>query len=154
MKSYVIPLLTIVTVTALAIQPAAAEGRHEGHHEGHWGGGERDIRHFENHHLAVWREGYWRHGRHEGRLGWWWIAAGAWYFYPEPIYPYPDPYVPPVVVVQPAPTPQVAPTAPPPAQSQSWYYCEASKAYYPYVATCPAGWKTVPANPSSAAPAN
>jgi hypothetical protein len=44
------------------------------------------------------------------------------------------------------------PTAPPPAlQSQPlpsvWYFCEPSNAYYPYVAECPSGWKTVPATP-------
>jgi hypothetical protein len=26
---------------------------------------------------------------HDGRYGWWWDVDGAWYFYEEPIYPYP-----------------------------------------------------------------
>lgn len=151
MKQHIISMLTVAVLSAAAALPASAEGRHEGRHEMHqegrsWGGA-RDIRHFEDHHLSVWRSGSWHHGMHEGRLGWWWIAAGTWYFYPGPIYPYPDPYVPPVVVVQPAPQP-TAPAIKPPAQN--WYYCEASKSYYPYVSSCPAGWKSVPATPPGA----
>jgi len=62
---------------------------------------------------------------------------GEWYFYPTPIYPYPDPYVPPGVVV-------AAPPAPPaPAPAQYWYYCPSAKAYYPYVSACPEGWTPV-----------
>jgi hypothetical protein len=54
--------------------------------------------------------------------------------------------------VSPAPA-VLAPAAPPPVlQSQPlpsvWYFCESSNAYYPYVAECPSGWKTVPATPS------
>ncbi len=154
MKQRIIPMLTVVVLSAAIALPALAEGRHEGRHgmyqEGRNWGGERDIRHFEDHHLTVWRSGRWHHGMHEGRLGWWWIAAGTWYFYPGPIYPYPDPYIPPVVVVQPVPQ-AATPSLKPPAQN--WYYCEASKSYYPYVSSCPAGWKTVPATPPGA-PAN
>jgi hypothetical protein len=113
-------------------------------------GGERwhgDIRTFHQRDFDRWRGGGWRHGYHDGRLGWWWVVAGLWFFYPAPVYPYPDPYTPPVVVV-----PQTAPPAtssgPPP--TQYWYYCEPAKAYYPYVSSCPAPWKTVPATPSGA----
>ena len=72
-----------------------------------------------------------------GRLGWWWIVGGAWYFYPAPVYPYPDPYIPPAVV-----TPALPPslTQSPP---QYWYYCPSAKGYYPYVADCPEGWRPV-----------
>jgi hypothetical protein len=78
------------------------------------------------------------------------VVGGLWYFYPEPVYPYPDPYIPPVVVVQ--PTVPVAPTAPVPAAApQYWYYCEASQNYYPYIATCPSGWKMIPTTPPVAA---
>ena len=146
MKHRIISMLTLAALSGAVALPAVAEGRHEGHHDGRGWGGQRDIRHFESHHLPVWRGGDWRHVRHDGRLGWWWVAAGAWYFYPQPIYPYPDPYVPSVVVVQPTPQSDT-PSAPPPAQS--WYYCEASKSYYPYVSTCPTGWKTVPATPAN-----
>ena len=149
MKQHIIPMLTVAILSMVTALPASAEGRHEGRHEMHGWGGDRDIRHFEGRHLHVWRGGIWHHGRHEGRLGWWWVVGGLWYFYPEPIYPYPDPYVPPVVVVNPAPQSDM-PSVPPPAQN--WYYCAASKSYYPYVSSCPAGWKTVPATPSGAAP--
>ena len=30
------------------------------------------------------------------RFGWWRVVGGLWYWYPTPIYPYPDPYTPPV----------------------------------------------------------
>jgi hypothetical protein len=123
------------------------ERRHdEGRHGDARGGWHGDIRHFDNHDYQIWREGSWHRARHEGRLGWWWVAAGVWYFYPQPVYPYPDPYLPPVVVVSPQPALQPAPALAAPAQS--WYYCEASKSYYPYVSSCPAGWKTVPATPA------
>lgn len=46
---------------------------------------------------------------------------------------------------QPAPFYASAPT-----QSQGeWYYCANSRAYYPYVRNCPAGWQRVPAQPPS-----
>lgn len=105
----------------------------------HWQG---DIRHFDRHDYRVWNEGRWRHQRHDGRLGWWWIVAGTWYFYPQPVYPYPDPYIPPVVV---APQPPVQSVAPPPPQY--WYFCAESNTYYPYVETCPGGWETVVPTP-------
>jgi hypothetical protein len=79
-------------------------------------------------------------------LGWWWVVAGTWYFYPWPVYPYPDPYTPPVIVTQPS----AQPVAPPPAQF--WYFCTSSNSYYPYVSSCPDGWKAVPATPPAASP--
>jgi hypothetical protein len=120
--------------------------------DGYWRHGE--IHRFHDHDLGRWQRGYWHHGHHLGRHGWWWVVGGTWYFYSEPIYPYPDPYTPPVVVLAPqsAPAPAPAPVvsqpiiAPPPVQY--WYYCDASKAYYPYVATCPGGWRPVAATPT------
>lgn len=122
-----------------------------------------DIRVFEVRDSHHWRSGGWRHGWHGGRNGWWWVVGGAWYFYPQPVYPYPDPYRPPTVIVEqpapvvvqvPAPAPvQVQPVQPPvaaPPVQQFWYYCDAARGYYPYVASCPSGWKTVPATPSGA----
>lgn len=98
---------------------------------------------------GVWRGGGWRHAWYGGRFGWWWVVGGAWYFYPAPAYPYPDPYTP---YSYGASAPAPAPTVVAP-QPQYWYWCAASKAYYPYVATCPSGWQTVPATPSPQAPA-
>ena len=91
-----------------------------------------DMRRFHDHDFDYWRGGRWFHGRHEGRDGWWWIIGGGWYFYPAPVYPYPDPYRPPVVAVQPDPGP-----------SQYWYYCPDPPGYYPYVAACRTPWTQV-----------
>lgn len=95
-----------------------------------------DIRHFDRHDLGVWRRGHWYHGSHDGHFGWWWVIGTLWYFYPAPVYPYPNPYVPPVV-------------APPPSASppQYYYYCENPSGYYPYVIQCPGGWRLVPTTP-------
>ncbi len=124
------------------------EQRREGHSE------RREIHRLGEHDMKIWRRGHWTHGHHGGRLGWWWVAAGAWYFYPAPVYPYPDPYTPPVTVInQPpvevAPQANVAPPPPAPAQppAQTWYYCDSAQAYYPYVPSCPEPWRQVPAQP-------
>lgn len=144
---------------AAAVLGAAPIPAFAQHYDRVWKG---DIRYFENHDLHQWRSGAWRHGSHGGRVGWWWVIGGMWYFYPQPVYPYPDPYRPPLVVVEPAPPPvvvqvappvQVVPQAPAPAAqpaAQFWYYCEAAGGYYPYVSACPSGWKTVPATPQGA----
>jgi hypothetical protein len=71
------------------------------------------------------------------------------YAYPMPAYGYPPAAVssPPVYIEQGAPP---AASASAPAQPQGeWYYCADSKAYYPYVRECPAGWQRVPAQPPS-----
>lgn len=153
MKSIVGWWLAVAALLGTAVPfNAAAQHRDRG-----WHG---DIRQFDHHDMHRWRSGAWRHGSHGGRVGWWWVAGGMWYFYPQPVYPYPDPYRPPVIVVEQAPqpvvvpiqpAPQVAPVVTPPA-IQFWYYCEAAGAYYPYVATCPSGWKTVPATPPGVTP--
>jgi hypothetical protein len=68
-----------------------------------------------------WHRGGWINGWHEGRFGWWWVIDGAWFSYPAPVYPYPEP---PVVVVQPAPQ-HAAPG--------NYYYCANPSGYYPTV---------------------
>jgi hypothetical protein len=87
---------------------------------------ERD-RHYYVHDFDRWHGGHWFHGGHGGRDGWWWVIGDSWYYYPAPVYPYPDPYALPMVVVPPAPPPggpppvaQAAPPAPPPANAP---YC-------------------------------
>ena len=93
-----------------------------------------------------WRRGRWTHEWHDGRLGWWWVAGSAWLLYNATEHAYPPVYVPPTVIVQ----------SPPPVQAPApayWYYCPASRAYYPYVQSCAAGWQTVPAAPPPDAPA-
>ena len=123
-----------------------SRGPERGHEGGRWQGG---IERFHERDFHTWREGHWEHRWRDGHYGWWWSAAGLWYFYPAPIYPYPDPYQPPVVVVPPAVS--VAPAAPaaaPAPAPQYWYYCDSAAAYYPYVPACPSGWRVVPANPA------
>jgi hypothetical protein len=147
--------LTLAALTLLGAAPLSAVAQPRD--RGVWHG---DIRHFEHRDMQHWRSGAWRHGSHAGHLGWWWVVGGLWYFYPEPVYPYPDPYRPPTVVIEQAPPPvviqapaQSAPVMPPaasPPAPQFWYYCDAARGYYPYVPSCPSGWKTVPATPPGA----
>lgn len=137
--------LLVAAAAAIALPVAARADRGDRHER--WHG---DIRHFDRNDMHVWRGGHWIHSRHGGRLGWWWVAGGLWYFYPRPVYPYPNPYVPPVVVQSSPPVyveqPQSAVSPPAPA-AQTWYYCAQAQAYYPYVAECPGGWQPVPATP-------
>ena len=140
----------------LAILPSAALADGRGHGGPGWHG---NIRSFGHHDFHIWRGGGWQYTRYGGRLGWWWVVGGAYYFYPQPVYPYPDPYQPPAVVVEQQPQVVVAPQAPqvyapqqaaPQPASQVWYFCDASQTYYPYVASCAGGWRTVPATPQGA----
>jgi hypothetical protein len=106
---------------------------------------------------------------HAARVGVF-IGGGVPYYYPVAPVPY---YYGPPVVVAPPPPPQ-APDyieqgqAPAPVQdaqgpgyappggaagdqqgnSDTWYYCDASRTYYPYVKDCTSGWRAVPAQPA------
>ncbi len=151
--------VALIAAALVATLPVAAVARdHDDAYRHGWHG---DIRHFEYRDADHWHSGGWRQGNHGGRFGWWWVVGGLWYFYPQPVYPYPDPYRPPVVVVQQEPAPIVvqvqppAPSAPPvvvQAPAQYWYYCAAVKGYYPYVPACPTGWSKVPAKPQGVTP--
>lgn len=90
-----------------------------------------DIHRFVDRDAHVWRGGRWQHDRHRGRFGWWWVVGGLWYFYPQPVYPYPDPFSPGDVDDGPG------------AASGYWYYCRSAGQYYPYVTDCPEGWVPV-----------
>jgi hypothetical protein len=138
------PAFLVLTLTLVALTvstPSLAQRKARGPSP-QWRG---DISRFHEHDWNIWRGGHWNQGRHDGRWGWWWVVGASWYFYPGPVYPYPNPWEPPVVLVNP-PTGTIAP---PP--TQYWYYCEAAQAYYPYVSSCSAGWIPVPAQPGSAA---
>jgi hypothetical protein len=151
-------LLIVALLAALALSPAAlaqhGEGRGQGHGRGHdvgrggpshqWHG---NIARFHDHDWGVWRGGHWSHARHDGRLGWWWVVGPSWYYYPAPVYPYPSPWLPSEVFIT---GPGGAVPMPP---TQFWYYCPASRNYYPYVNFCPGGWRQVPATPDAVAPA-
>jgi hypothetical protein len=106
-----------------------------------------------------------QHRGHGGaRFGFYFGAPMYAPYYPSyyaPYYP-PSYYYPPAPIVYTAPpvyveqSPVQAAPAPAPAQPQAqaqpqgeWFYCAASKAYYPYVSECPAGWQRVPAQPAS-----
>jgi hypothetical protein len=103
-------------------------------HDDHWHG---DIHRFHERDFDQWREGHWFHGPHDGRDGWWWMIGDSWYFYPQPVYPYPDPYVPPTIAI--------APTPPGPMPAAYWYYCRNPQGYYPYVPECFVRWRRVAA---------
>lgn len=79
------------------------------------------------------------------------VYMGAPYWGPPLFYPPPYYYQP--VVIERAPPPvyieQTPPPAPAPAPTSYWYYCAASRAYYPYVNECPGGWmKVLPQPPA------
>lgn len=107
-----------------------------------------DISNFHPHDWDIWRGGHWDHGRHDGRVGWWWVIGNIWYFYPSPMYPYPSPWEPSSVIVINPPGSDM-PRLPPP--TQYWYYCDTSRSYYPYVPYCAGGWRQVPATPGNMA---
>jgi hypothetical protein len=139
--------LTFALMTAgLFALPAAAQDFHDhghdqghgdfhrdGHDDWHGHGWHGDIHHFGEYDYWRWHGGRWFHGPHGGRDSWWWIVDGDWYAYSAPIYPYPDPFVPPDVIVA---------TAPPP-NSQYVYYCSNPAGYYPYVMSCLRPWRGV-----------
>lgn len=75
----------------------------------------------------------------------WWPRM----YVPGPYY-YPPYYPPQVVVTQPPVYVEQAPAAGAAAASSEpgyWHYCADSKAYYPYVKTCPTPWQRVPVQP-------
>jgi hypothetical protein len=125
-----------VVLAGLAMAPAGASAD-EHHYDFHG----RAFAHFGPEEARIWRGGHWAHEWHDGRYAWWWVADGGWYFYPEPIYPYPT-YVPPAVVTE---QPPPVPTGAPPMAS--WYFCDNPQGYYPYVASCAVPWRPVPATP-------
>lgn len=126
MIAVVVAGLFLMTVAA----PVYARGNGGGGRGGHGGGqgfrGGRPGHHFHGHH-------HHHHGFRSGVV----IGTGLWlgpYWYP-PHYPY-YPYEPVPVVAE--PQTYIEQSGP-----SYWYYCEAAKAYYPYVRECPGGWLTV-----------
>ncbi len=101
------------------------DGRFRGHRFEHFSPPERRL----------WEGGDWRRTWHDGHLGWWWVVSGDWFFYPQPIYPYP-------LYVGPSYYYDYYGTYGPP--SYYWYYCEDPPGYYPYVPRCFVPWQTVP----------
>jgi hypothetical protein len=111
------------------VAPALAQRHDERFERRDEGWRDRDIHRFHERDFDRWRGGHWFRGRHDGRVGWWWVVGPSWYYYPRAIYPYPDPYVPPFAV----------PGGP------AWYYCPPLQTYYPYTPSCPVPWQVVQA---------
>lgn len=93
--------------------------------------------------------GAWAHGGRIGvgvHFGPYW---GPGWYSPPPYY-----YRPQVVVVPAQPMVYIEQEPGVPAETANrplehyWYYCAASKAYYPYVKECPAGWQKVLPHPA------
>jgi len=89
------------------------------------------------------------HGGYRSSVGVGIVLGPVWspWYYPAPYYypPYPPVVIertPPVYIEQAAPAP-----APEATQINYWYYCGASRAYYPYVKECPSGWQRVSPQP-------
>jgi hypothetical protein len=125
---------------------AAAPQFHRGSGAHQFNRGSGDVSGF-RHNGFVARGGHHHHHRGFGRA----VVIGGFgfgypYAYPYYAYPYPYPY--------PYDSSLAAATVynlPPPAPT--WYYCDGAGAYYPYVATCPGGWREVPATPNETNPA-
>jgi hypothetical protein len=78
------------------------------------------------------------------------ISFGFPLYYPAPVYYAPPPpyyYYAPRVVHSSPPMYVERQEAAGERSVDSWYYCEQSKTYYPYVKTCPGGWQKVPPTP-------
>ena len=100
------------------------------------------------------------HGRSRVFLGFNFGFPGYYYpapyYYPPAYYPYyyPPayyPYYPAPVVVQSSPPVYVErdAAAPAPETQSYWYYCAATRGYYPYVKECPGGWQKVAPAPQN-----
>lgn len=159
-----IKVFALAAMLGTAAGPALARGGGGGGHGGGWGGG-------------GWHGGGWGWGGGccWGGWGWGWgwgVGVGLYapyWGYPYAAYPYSYPayaYAPgypaaaaPAYPAAAAPAyPAAAPppaamvAAPPPSQAESfWYYCRASKSYYPYVSSCGGPWQKVPTIPPQVA---
>jgi hypothetical protein len=100
---------------------------------------DHNVSHFNAQDRAMWSHGQWRHTKHNGRNGWWWYTNGAWFFYDEPTYPYPD------TVSDDYSFDDNYADAPPPGSNGSyvWYYCNNPPGYYPYIQSCRGPWQPV-----------
>lgn len=138
---------------ALALAaPSFAAPVHRGHTVIHGGHGFHNPRAMRVHRFAPghfnrltvvqrdrWRGGHWWHGNHHGRIGWWWNTGGLWYWYAQPVYPYPT-YI---------STTASYDYAPRGYSENSWYYCDDPQGYYPYVRSCSSDWRPVPISPQA-----
>ncbi|MHC1481207.1 hypothetical protein ACYJW8_13225 [Frateuria aurantia] len=96
----------------------------------------RDFRHFSPADQAMWRGGGWHHEFRNGRWGWWWLVGGMWYWYDQPVYPYPMA----ISSVMYADGGMVGGAYGPPQQVR--YYCP-NIGYYPEIPNCPVPFQQV-----------
>lgn len=122
----------------------------------HWNANnlqDHNVSHFSAQDRSTWQHGRWQHGRHHGRDGWWWYSGGNYFFYDQPVYPYPgyvsnyyydddyyddggyDGYADPGYGAAPG------------DGGYYWYYCSNPAGYYPYVKSCRGPWRAVTPTP-------
>jgi hypothetical protein len=105
--------------------------------------------------------GYYYHGGYHGYygprvtvglgFGFGYPYAGYGYGYPyyAPYAYYPPSYAPAYAPQPSAYVEQPAPQAQPQQAAGSWYYCNDSRAYYPYVRECASAWQRVAPQPQN-----
>ena len=115
-------------------------------HGGHVSGGKVHGGHVSHGHGHF--NGHHHHGHHHHGAAFVGFGVGfayPWFWnYPPHYYPgyyYPQP------VAHPAQPVTYVEQGAAPAVAGWWYYCDASRTYYPYVKECPSGWQRVPALP-------
>jgi hypothetical protein len=118
---------------------------------------DHNVAHWSAEDRTRWQHGHWWHGRHSGRNGWWWYTDGAWFFYDQPIYPYPgyasDYYYYGDYGDEAYPDEGYGDDyAPGPDENDGyyWYYCSNPAGYYPYVQSCRGPWRAVSPTPPGA----
>ncbi len=127
----VMATFVLVLFGTLACGSVMAQHRGHGHGHGHGFGG--NVRFGISLGFPIYAPGYYRAPYY----------AYPAYAYRAPVYAYPEAAMgyssPPVYIER-----SEAQTAPAQAQGD-WYYCAASRTYYPYVGECSTAWQRVPA---------
>lgn len=110
-----------------------------------------DFRRYHQQEFNRWQSGRWIEGRVHGVFGWYWFIPGlGYYYYTQPVFPYPDAYAayqnPDDVNFYPENDDNASENVQPQNQPvASWYFCRSANAYYPYVNQCPEEWEVIPA---------
>ena len=125
----------------------------------HWNANnlhDHNVAHFNAQDRSTWQHGHWQHGKHHGRNGWWWNSGGAWFFYDQPVYPYPgyvsDTYYDDDYYADDGYGAGYADPgygAEPGDGGYYWYYCNNPAGYYPYVKSCRGPWRAVTPTPDA-----
>ena len=85
-----------------------------------------------------------RHGHVSTHVGVYFGPLWDPWYYPAPYYYRPER---PIIIERAPPPVYIEQAEADPVPNQYWYYCNASKAYYPYVRECPSGWQRVTPQP-------